>query len=576
MFWFYFIDKQGNGVFVCFVVGWDDDVMCWLLGVYYCVDKKSIVDMQVVIYEIGVVYVFVDVYDGWGLDEGLLLSCYDQLLCIECMLIKIGGYVFVLVGFNECGFVVQNSWGMGWGVSGFVVLSYEDWVMNGIDCWVVVLGVFQDLFDIKGCQLCIGCMVKVDCLVGGFCVMVGCGLVDVGVMLCVEDNFCDDFWFINYVFVYKFYQLLCIDEVYIYMLVLGNDGQLMVIDFICVCDDCEGLVCEIVVECLLIWFKVGKDKIVKFVFYVYGGFNFEVDFIQCICVLVFYFLVNGIYLLFFIWKIGLGEMLVDMFEDFKYCIVDGDCSEGWLDCLCEVVVEVKDCVIEVVVCQFVCGIWGEMCENVEGGVVIDYVFDFVVCMLCELCDIFVWFGCMLELYLVGYLVGFILIGYLFGCLGGVNVVQVVSCEFYVVVCFSGFVVQYFGVVDQVGVFLLKVLCLYVLIDVNECVDGLFFVDCDIYGKLLFYFVSCVFDDICKQFLLGMECVFILFDLVWLFDQWVVVFNVDVVVWFKFWLGGVLLNKVMIFKVCFIKIGDQIVVSYGSFDNNIDVLIGMLE
>ena len=54
-----------------------------------------------------------------------------------------GGHAFALVGYNERGFIVQNSWGGNWGAAGFAVLSYEDWVTNSTDAWAVALGVAQ-------------------------------------------------------------------------------------------------------------------------------------------------------------------------------------------------------------------------------------------------------------------------------------------------------------------------------------------------------------------------------------------------------------------------------------------------
>ena len=35
---------------------------------------------------------------------------------------------------------MQNSWGPEWGYHGFAILTYEDWVENGMDAWVAVLG----------------------------------------------------------------------------------------------------------------------------------------------------------------------------------------------------------------------------------------------------------------------------------------------------------------------------------------------------------------------------------------------------------------------------------------------------
>ncbi len=51
------------------------------------------------------------------------------------------GHAFALVGYDEDGFIVQNSWGNGWGTHGLAILTYEDWIKHGYDCWVAQLGV---------------------------------------------------------------------------------------------------------------------------------------------------------------------------------------------------------------------------------------------------------------------------------------------------------------------------------------------------------------------------------------------------------------------------------------------------
>ena len=51
------------------------------------------------------------------------------------------GHAFVIVGYNARGFLIQNSWGAQWGSGGFALLTYRDWLANGMDCWAVQLGV---------------------------------------------------------------------------------------------------------------------------------------------------------------------------------------------------------------------------------------------------------------------------------------------------------------------------------------------------------------------------------------------------------------------------------------------------
>src|SRR5215831_8045772 len=58
-------DAQGNVTFVKPGDGWDRDAAQRPLGVYYRIDKDSIVDMQSAIVEVGAIYVSAQVHDGW-------------------------------------------------------------------------------------------------------------------------------------------------------------------------------------------------------------------------------------------------------------------------------------------------------------------------------------------------------------------------------------------------------------------------------------------------------------------------------------------------------------------------------
>jgi hypothetical protein len=120
--------------------GWDADAPLTPLGAYYRIDGKSIVDMQSAVYETHAIYVSADVHDGWDrvrkncktLDAALILppkKPYD-----------VGGHAFALVGYTSDGFIVQNSWGPGWGFHGFGLLPYEDWTRYGTDAWALALG----------------------------------------------------------------------------------------------------------------------------------------------------------------------------------------------------------------------------------------------------------------------------------------------------------------------------------------------------------------------------------------------------------------------------------------------------
>lgn len=575
--WRYPLDRQGNGVFERPAAGWDDDATRRPLGVYYRVDKKSVVDMQAAIYEIGAVYVSADVHDGWGVDTSAMPDSHDKLPRIARMTSKTGGHAFALVGFNERGFVVQNSWGTGWGASGFAILPYEDWVTNGTDAWAVALGVPQDLSDVKARPAAGSKSAKKGApAASGFRVMAGRGLSDVGATLCYGDNPRDDPWPFKHDFAHKPYQPLRTDEAYTYALVSGNDGQLMSTDFTRARHDREGLAREIVVERPEAWFKGRKDKTVKLAIYAHGGLNSEVGSLQRIRVLAPYFLANGIYPLFFTWKTGPGETLKDMLEDLKHRVIAGERTEGWLDKLRDVAAEAKDRAIEAVGRQFARGIWSEMRENAAGGATSDHVLDLAARMLRELSASLAKGGRTLEIHLVGHSAGSILLGHLLGRMAGPEPLAVHSCELYAAACSSGFAVKHYGAAHDAGVLPLDRLRLHVLSDANERRDGLPSGARDIYGKSLLYLVSRALDDIRKQPLLGMERALCAADPMWSADQWDNSAQQDIVDWMRRWPAGDLLNLVTTPKVRTTKTGDQIDASHGSFDNNIDVLTGTLE
>jgi hypothetical protein len=102
------------------------------LGAYYRVNHKDIVAMHSAISEVGILYATAAVHKGWsGVSASGMIRFSEE---------NIGGHAFAIVGFDEKGFWIQNSWGPGWGKDGFGHLGYEDWLKNGTDVWVARLG----------------------------------------------------------------------------------------------------------------------------------------------------------------------------------------------------------------------------------------------------------------------------------------------------------------------------------------------------------------------------------------------------------------------------------------------------
>jgi hypothetical protein len=117
------------------------------LGAYYRVDTRSVTDMHVALNEIGILYASVVCHSGW--DEGFTNTSHTKgrywMIPRRKAGPSDGGHAFAIVGYNQNGFIIHNSWGTGWGTKGRAVLSYEDWLDNAMDSWVAQLGVVTEL-----------------------------------------------------------------------------------------------------------------------------------------------------------------------------------------------------------------------------------------------------------------------------------------------------------------------------------------------------------------------------------------------------------------------------------------------
>lgn len=140
---------------------WATNALDTTLGVYYRVDPTNLVDLQAAVYDVGAVFVSARAHSGWrsenlvhatGMTRTQRVSAtrkrglvqHSSLLRISYQKGKVNrgvGHSFAIVGYNQFGFVVQNSWGPEWGTGGFALLSYDDWLDNSMDAWVATLGV---------------------------------------------------------------------------------------------------------------------------------------------------------------------------------------------------------------------------------------------------------------------------------------------------------------------------------------------------------------------------------------------------------------------------------------------------
>jgi hypothetical protein len=128
---------------------WWFDAVTRPLGAYYRIEVKNIIDMHAALNEVGILYASCGCHSGW--DAGVKAdrrktrptSFDDRIWTIPVQggHAEHPGHAFAIVGYNERGFLIQNSWGTDWGSHGYAILTYDDWLRNAMDCWVAQLGV---------------------------------------------------------------------------------------------------------------------------------------------------------------------------------------------------------------------------------------------------------------------------------------------------------------------------------------------------------------------------------------------------------------------------------------------------
>lgn len=107
------------------------DARATTLGAYYRVSKR-LSDYHAALNEAGALFASARVHKGW--ERG---SVKNGRIPMKAG--TLGGHAFAIVGYSEDGFWVQNSWGKSWGDNGVALWSYEDWLENVRDAWVVRL-----------------------------------------------------------------------------------------------------------------------------------------------------------------------------------------------------------------------------------------------------------------------------------------------------------------------------------------------------------------------------------------------------------------------------------------------------
>ena len=91
----------------------------WLLGAFYRINPFRLDDMQSAIAELDAICASAVIHDGWI--EPQVMRRNGETLHVIARRVdanQLGGHAFALVGYNEVGFLVHNSWGTDWGKRG--------------------------------------------------------------------------------------------------------------------------------------------------------------------------------------------------------------------------------------------------------------------------------------------------------------------------------------------------------------------------------------------------------------------------------------------------------------------------
>lgn len=574
--WPYPLDRKGKPVFVAPKESWDRDAARRTIGVYYRVNRESVVDLQAAVAEVGAVYVSAQVHDGWdSLLHDAARPAPQGHADIQGMRIpaardpsKLGGHAFALVGYNEHGFIVQNSWGKKWGASGFGLLPYEDWIQHATDAWASALGVPADP-DVAA---------RVS---SRWPIPSGRSFISLDRAARAPGNPPDDPWPVDHTFDNPAYRPWSTHDAYLHTLVSGNDGELCVSDVTSDPTDRSAYAVRIVHDHPLAWARQQPAGPIKVALYAHGGLNSESESIARIRVLAPYFKANGIYPLFLTWETGIGETLAAMAEDWwkKIAGEEAGRAAGILD----MIRDTKDRAVEALARVLGRGIWSEMRENAQRSMGASRGLALLAKNLGVLSASLAAEQRSLELHLVGHSAGSILLGHLLERMMRADLLpsapRIATCSLFAAACSVRFAVDRYVAAADASLLALNRLWLYYLSDANEKADGLPTPAAPAYGKSLLYLVSRALDDKRKMPLLGMERAAVA-GYETNSDQWAEEELVSLQRWQQRWkpsAGGQQLARVITApSVQNTRTGGQIQATHGSFDNNIPVMREVLE
>lgn len=480
--------------------GWAGDAVMRPLGVYYRIDQRSVVDIQAAIEQIGAVYVSARVHDGWDQvpSQAQAPTDHDDLPLIPRPQNPgaTGGHAFALMGYNERGFIVQNSWGPGWGAGGFAILPYGDWAVHAVDAWACALGVPQNEARLQHRIAALQWPSRSGRSLGYFCPS-----------SCNPHNPPDDPWPIDRDFSHPPYEPWTTPRAYQHSLVIANEGRVQITDVAAgIGGDATAFVNRLVSALPLATLQAQAQP--RLLIYAHGGLNSEDEAIDRARMLGPCFEANGICPLFIAWRTGPLETLCNIIED-KARQIFGLSGDAWAAGLFDGLSEARDRQVEALARKVAKGLWVEMLESARLGARTGRSLALLAAALQPLRAKLAAAGKpALEIHLVGHSAGSVLLGHLLGLMAapaaGKAALAVASCTLVAPACSVQFAVQKY--LDAAAPVLSpQNLHLHYLQDREEKDDFLLGSrQLHLYGKSLLYLVSRALEDRRKMALLGLE------------------------------------------------------------------------
>jgi hypothetical protein len=461
-------DKNGDVTFVTPDPRWDADAAQRPLGAYYRIMKDSITDLQAAINEVGAVYVSSDVHKGW--DSVPTSKAAIPPIPWKPGTLPIGGHAFALVGYDATGFVVQNSWGEGWGYHGFARFAYDDWLTNGDDAWVAVMGA-------PVAARAPAIMLASLRTVSESEAHLSAGLANGATAAAVAEALRPDVW--------------DTPTAVTHTVILGNDG---LPDHVTIEDaDATAAVERVCYDLPKAWLTRPKNRGRRIAVYAHGGLNDLTASLDRAKVMGPWFERNGIYPIFIAWQSGVADTIQGIIGDLIGELVSG-AQDRKTRSLVDTISDARDYLIEAAAIVPARPLWSQMKQNAiaasdgSGGMVA--VGKWLAKLGTDYRD--------LEVHLVGHSAGAILLGAFLSQLAK-NRLPARTVSLYAPACTVAFANETYLPAARAKVIDPKRVAFDVLSNANELDDTV-----GPYGKSLLYLVSRALESTHKTPILGME------------------------------------------------------------------------